>query len=366
MKNKISVVVCTRDRQNHLKKCVHSLLNQSHRPREIIIVDDASKDEINVIDLLQNLSSSLRRAQRINGHVDVILLRNKKRQGVIKSRNMGISASTGDIIAFIDDDGYAHRNWIRNLVRNYSKGVVGVGGPVIEKSRSKDSISGKKLSYITGEGEIKHHYRVRSFGECRILPKQYVKFLMGGNMSFRKDVLLRVKGGDAVFKGNYYREETDLCMRISRMGKLIFEPSAATFHETAKDGGTRDIATVGSFLYWYFRNSTLLFLRNFDFHDTVQMISRHAKSYIAMIKSGDALTNREYLKNESKIKIIVSIYKGIFSGFTKGFLSRKVSSRMMYRKPEYVIAARVRFHGDRIAIIRQEGILKSVETLIRI
>lgn len=363
MKSNVSVIVCTRDRKQHVEKCILSLLNQSYKPKEIIIVDDASKEEIDIIKLLENASSLLVKKQRINRYVDVILLRNKKRQGIVKSRNIGVSASSGDIIAFIDDDGHAHKSWIKNLIKNYSDGIVGVGGPVVERSRSK-KIVGKRLSYITLEGEVKHNYRVRSLQECKKLSKQNVKFLMGGNMSFRKDILLKVGGGDSIFKGNYYREETDLCMRISKRGKLVFEPKATIFHNTANEGGTRDISTIGSFLYWYFRNSTLLLLRNYPQFSS--RIFRHAKSYITRIKGGESVTNRGYLKMESERKTILSIFNGIASGFIHGFFNRKKLPQLHYKKPKYVLAVRVRFLGDRFAIIRQEGILKSVETLIRI
>lgn len=358
---KVSVVVCTRDRLEYLEKCVHSLLNQSCKPKELIIIDDASKDEIDILKMLENVSSSLNKS-KYKEYVDVILLRNKKRQGVVKSRNLGIIASSGEVVAFLDDDSYANKDWIKNLAKNYDKSVAGVGGPVVEKSRSDGAKVMKRLSYITHHGDIRHHYRIRDMAACKKLPKQHVKFLMGGNMSFRKDVILKAGSGDASFKGNYYREETDLCIRISKFGKLVFEPAAVTFHNTANKGGTRDIYTMGSFLYWYFRNTTLFFLRNFDF--SVAKIFRHARHYIRTIKSGKTLTNRAYLKRESEIKSILSIYNGLISGLINGFVRKRNVGD--YRKPKYVIALRVRFLEKGFSVLRHEGLPKSLETSVRI
>jgi len=265
---KISIVICTRNRPQHLQKCITSLLKQSAKPKEIIIIDDASDEKIDTVQILNVAFSSIHNkvTNLMSENIDIKYIRNKNRQGVVKNRNLGISLAKGDVIAFIDDDGYAHRNWIKNLEKHYEKkGIVGVGGPIVEIGRHVDTRPKfKRLSYMTRNGDINHNYRIKKLKDIKNLHSGTVKFLMGGNMSFRRNVLLNLNGFNAHYKGNYYREETDLCMRASKIGKIIFEPFAVAYHDTAIHGGTRNVIHLENFLYWYFRNSVLLFFQHFE------------------------------------------------------------------------------------------------------
>ncbi|MBI2084366.1 MAG: glycosyltransferase family 2 protein [Candidatus Aenigmarchaeota archaeon] len=320
----VSVVVCTRNRNEYLGKCLDSLLHQTLPPKEIIIVDDYST-QANVSEFFKKeFSISLKKL--FNFKTKIILVRNKKQSGVVMSRNSGIKIASGNIIAFLDDDGFANKDWIENLVKNYSNvRIVGVGGPVIEIGRNVKTPNKpvKRLSYIKN-GQILHNYRVKKFEDIRYLPKQHVRFLMGGNMSFRRDVLLRVKGGDVNFTGNCYREETDLCFKVINDGKLIFEPSAVTYHNTADKGGMRDIIKfqLDNFLYYMHRNTTYFFFKHFNFKKafdaTLKAISRQIK-LLSQNKTGIA---RDYLEIHDRHKSMLSTIKGTLSGIYCWFNTR--------------------------------------------
>mgnify|MGYP001614246120 FL=1 len=284
MYNEVSVILCTRNRPEHLRKCIASLLKQSAKPKEIIIVDDASDEKIDTMQMLNAIFSSIQNkvSNILSENIEIKYMRNKRRQGIVKSRNLGIAVAKGDVVAFIDDDGYAHKDWIKNLSKHYKRRrVLGVGGPVVEVGRNvKTKSQFKRISYITRHGDIKHNYRVRKFKDTKNLRVANVRFLMGGNMSFRRTALLSLKGFSTQYKGNYYREETDMCMRVSRKGRIVFEPSAVAYHNTAKQGGTRDIMNMEKFFYWYFRNTVLLFLRHFDLSSALSKTWRQFRKYI--------------------------------------------------------------------------------------
>ena len=348
----ISAVVCTRDRVEHLNKCLYSLLNQSCKPKEIVIVDDASA-ELDIFSLLKNACYYIKnKISEQENKINIKYIRNKLRQGIVKSRNLGIAAASGDIIAFIDDDGHAHRDWVKNITKHYKdKKVVGVGGPIVEigrKIETKPEI--KKLSYITSHGDIRHHYRVKNLKEIKNLRTSRVRFLMGGNMSFRKEALFRINGFDPKYKGNYYREETDLCLRASKLGKIIFEPNAVAYHTTARHGGTRDISRLKDFLYWYFRNTSLLFMRHFDSEKAIKKIYRHSKKYVVEMSKGKFRINRDYLIIESLFKITIAIITGMVFGILIGIFSRPVK-RLVYKNPEYVITATLIIAGTTIQLL---------------
>src|SRR3989344_662391 len=134
----ISAVICTRNRNKYLKVCMISLLKQSYPLKEIIIVEDKSTSDMNIFKFFEkeffNIIYNMNNL--FNFRTKIILLRNNQQFGIAKSRNLGIKVSKGDIIAFLDDDSFAHKDWIKNLVRNYkSNKIFGVGGPFIEIGR---------------------------------------------------------------------------------------------------------------------------------------------------------------------------------------------------------------------------------------
>jgi glycosyltransferase involved in cell wall biosynthesis len=89
----VSVVIPTRDRQSLLLRAVDSVLQQSERDLELIIVDDASSD-----DTAAFLARLMRRDERVR------TVRNAHPGGAAAARNQGIALGRGQWIAFLDDD----------------------------------------------------------------------------------------------------------------------------------------------------------------------------------------------------------------------------------------------------------------------
>ena len=109
MENYISIIIPTYNRAQRLAKAVDSVLAQSHRNIELIVVDDGSDD--NTADLMRNY------------HDDVVYLRQENR-GPAAARNRGIERASYDILAFLDsDDWFAERKLeiqLAAMVRNPS------------------------------------------------------------------------------------------------------------------------------------------------------------------------------------------------------------------------------------------------------
>ena len=325
----ISVVICTKNRPNHLKACLTSLLKQTYPPKAIIIVDDYSDEDLNVYEFLMDEIATFHYSiLELLHNVDITLIKNKVHSGIVASRNTGISVAGGDIVAFLDDDGFAHKDWLKNLAKSYGKNekILGVGGPVVEIGRSIKTPTRpiKNLAYIK-DGKIVTNYRVKRLEEIKYLPRKFVPFLQGGNMSFRRNALLQVGGGNANLAGNFYREETDLCIRISRKGRLLFEPSAVTYHNTAKSGGCRDIINfdLSRFLYFMFRNTTYFFFENFGLKKAIRFTFQALRRQIRLIQKNKTGIPRDYLLIINKKQHIKSAILGSLAGFLKWLRPRK-------------------------------------------
>lgn len=94
----VSVIVATYRRDDHLGKAVLSLLAQTYKPVEIIVVDDNADDAWNkrVVSVIGNIEN--------NTHTPIIYIKNEANQGSAETRNIGIRAAKGEYITFLDDD----------------------------------------------------------------------------------------------------------------------------------------------------------------------------------------------------------------------------------------------------------------------
>lgn len=99
----ISVIVPVYNVQAYLTNCINSILNQSYKNIEIILVDDGSTDESSSI-----CDSYVKKDNRIK----VI---HKENGGLSDARNIGIKSAKGKYITFVDSDDYLDENYVKAL-----------------------------------------------------------------------------------------------------------------------------------------------------------------------------------------------------------------------------------------------------------
>ena len=101
---KISVIVPIYNQKKYLAKCLDSILEQTYKNLEIILVDDGSTDGSSLI--CDNYSKTDSR----------IKVFHQKNKGVSAARNLGIKNVTGEYLVFIDPDDYIDRDYISYLL----------------------------------------------------------------------------------------------------------------------------------------------------------------------------------------------------------------------------------------------------------
>lgn len=103
MDEKISVIVPVYNVEQYLERCVESIINQTYKNLEIILVDDGSTD------------SSGKLCDELAKKDDRIKVIHKENGGLSDARNRGEEISTGDYVIFIDSDDYIHLEMISSL-----------------------------------------------------------------------------------------------------------------------------------------------------------------------------------------------------------------------------------------------------------
>ena len=99
----ISVIVPVYNVEKHLEKCIKSILNQTYKDFEIILIDDGSTDK----------SSQICDEFAIKYNKIKVLHQQNRGQG--SARNAGLEIAKGDYIAFIDSDDFIHPDYLRLL-----------------------------------------------------------------------------------------------------------------------------------------------------------------------------------------------------------------------------------------------------------
>lgn len=90
---KVSVIIPVHNSEKYIQECINSVINQTYKNLEIIIIDDKSTD--NSVNIIKNIKD-----KRIK------LIELSVNSGAAIARNKGIEASTGDYICFLDSDDY--------------------------------------------------------------------------------------------------------------------------------------------------------------------------------------------------------------------------------------------------------------------
>lgn len=245
----VSIIIITRNRASLLRHCIERVLSQPYPYKEIIVVDSSANDESEQVVAL---------------HPEVIGVRLRgQSNNMPQARNEGIAASSGDIIAFLDDDSMVKPGWLEALLNAYSDQMVGAaGGRVISMPEPYcNEAWGQPYLFVSSSGRVKG----KGVGLVSINQVE-VDHLVGCNMSFRREALELAGGFDPNYTLSNLREETDLCLRVKRAGwHVVFNPEMAVVHFSAraKNPFTWSRPYI---LFSHGRNSMYFAIKNFGFN----------------------------------------------------------------------------------------------------
>jgi len=218
--NPLVSVVITTIGQREIRKAIDSVLNSSYKNFELIVVNDGAK---------------------INLTEKGFCLINQEHKGLAAARNTGIKKAKGEIIAFIDDDAVAEKNWLKEIVSSFVSAEIG-------------AVSGKSIEYFEGKTTENRLWVCNKFGLIKVNPKKLEKndfiVLHGCNMALSKKVLQKVNFEDENFI--FYFDEIDLSWRIQKAGfKIAVNPNAIVRHFIKSNARFGNKFGFGKFKYYF-------------------------------------------------------------------------------------------------------------------
>jgi glycosyltransferase involved in cell wall biosynthesis len=228
----VSVVVCTRDRNASLERCLRSLRDQTQGAHEVIVVDNDPRK-----------APAAEIAARYDARYVV-----EPRRGHNRARNTGARLAKGDAIAFTDDDITADEGWIESIAQEFEDPqVMIVTGQVLLTGEEGDDVwmfTRRERRFFTRADP--DWFEIANFGGIG----------NGANMAFRRSLLTEWRGFDERL-GLGTRvgcEEHYAFFQCLEAGHAaVATPDAVVFHPRIADSGRRRrAARLASASYFLF------------------------------------------------------------------------------------------------------------------
>jgi cellulose synthase/poly-beta-1,6-N-acetylglucosamine synthase-like glycosyltransferase len=199
----VSIIIPVRDINDYIRAAIPHFLSQDYQNFEIIILPDEKTEE------------TFPRVKMIpTGDV-----------GPAAKRDLALPHADGEILAFIDDDAYPRRDWLKNAVRFFADDSIGaVCGPAVTPPEDNifQQASGKVYEARLCCGPYTYRYRPERNRDVDV-------FFPTVNFIVRKDVFIAAGGFDCPY---YPGEDVILCAKIKgKAGKrIVYDPEILVWH----------------------------------------------------------------------------------------------------------------------------------------
>lgn len=229
---KISVIIPTYYRQEDLAELFDSLLLQTCKPSEVIIVDDTPTADI--ADLCNKFYGQFKEQ-----NVSLIYCRNQRKRSSAVARNVGVEKSSGGILMFFDSDVILFPDYIEKILQAFKEKpqALAVQGWIINFKR-------KKFYYIRQVFYkiffMNHHVK----NSCRLFeyPSTLTKIvsceaLSGANFAVKREVFNEFHFDESLL-GYAYMEDLLFSHLLFKKfpGRLFITPHAKCIHKVSQIG----------------------------------------------------------------------------------------------------------------------------------
>jgi len=233
----VSVIIPTMNRPNDLERCLRSIIAQTRMPDELLVVDDGELDPAHFKSLLE--ATPIR-----------FVYVKKDRRGLARSRNVGVSRASGDVIVFLDDDTELDPAYLSGYLEIFAadqgERIGGISGAA---TRFVHGVPIPDRPPLTIALAIERFFLLASSRGGRVLSSGFrspmvtpdaltpVDYLQGGNMALRRRVFEEFSFDEELDKSGGYSLGEDVFFSYP-VGKkyLLFTTSRARLKHFATPG----------------------------------------------------------------------------------------------------------------------------------
>lgn len=332
---KISIIVAAYNVEKYIRKCLESIIAQTYKKLEIIVVNDGSTDK--TLQLIEEISNYDRR----------VIIINKPNGGLSSARNAGLDIATGDFIGFIDGDDYIASDMYELLINNLLKTSADISICNVRRIYRNDDVSitestSNDLVILNNreglkallEAKIIHNYAV---------DKLYKRELFDGvrypEGKIFEDVFTTykvfAKSKRAVYcdiAKYYYVQRANSILRNSFKEKKLEYLEAIEEMTIFINQNYQDLTDLTKFYFAYGNCGLLIELLKYnykfpknEFYNIGRLLTKNIrKSFITMIKTKDV----------SRIYKILSLCSILGYGTCKTLISNKIIMDYFYKEKE--------------------------------
>jgi GT2 family glycosyltransferase len=201
MAERVSIVICTKDRRDDLRRALASIAETGSEGAEIVIVEETD------------------RPAPVPGTTYVAIPREGR--GFGHARNRGVGAASGDVLVFFDDDCIATPGWLKSLLEplRADPAVVGVAGSVLVRDCGAIGYAESVLGFPGGG------VRYLDASGGGVVPTRHLSTC---NCAYRRAAV--EAAGGFVTSAVYGGEDALLAERVSATARCVYAPSAAVYH----------------------------------------------------------------------------------------------------------------------------------------
>ncbi|WP_237705148.1 glycosyltransferase family 2 protein [Thermococcus zilligii] len=240
----VSVVISTLyKRPREFKECIESIIRQTVRPTEVIVVNGSSDGSWEKVrEEFNNILKKMRDAGIAVKHVTL------PGASLPHARNVGVKMARGDVILFLDDDVILERDYIENLTKVYVEypNAMGVQGFVTNEINPNNPLIRfgllKFIWWLFQRGyydvdvnkQLPSLFEVIPYRITRVIKRENFR---GANMSYRRKVFTSLEF-DERLKRYAIGEDKDFSYRVYKLfpGSLYQTPHARLIHKEAPEG----------------------------------------------------------------------------------------------------------------------------------
>ena len=220
--SRVSVVVVSYNTREKLQRCL-TCLEPEH---EIIVVDNNSQD--GSADMVAKLFPQAK------------LIRNRANRGFGAANNQGLDASARELILFLNSDAYAEPGAVDRLAKEFTgPDIVGAGGQLLNPDGTRQLSSANELTLWAVLCEQLYLEK--------LAPNSIILSLYWNSKKFGNDTapVTQVMGACLMIRPRerfderffLYCEDTELCYRLKRHGKILYVPQARFTHDLGSSSG---------------------------------------------------------------------------------------------------------------------------------